>query len=63
MVKEITHPSYGSFQYVGTPIRYINYPLNNNSAPPVLGEHTEEVLRELLNYSPEKIDQIIKQLT
>lgn len=58
LIKDIHHPLYGDFSHVGTPIHYTNAPLNNNSAPPILGENTEEVLRNILNYSEEQIDRV-----
>lgn len=58
LVKNIKHPSYGEFSHVGTPIHYCNAPLDNNAAPPTLGENTEEVLREVLGYSEEQIDMV-----
>ena len=38
----------------GTPVRY-------EFAPPLLGEHTDEVLREWLGYSPEMIAELRSQ--
>ncbi|MDO9437590.1 MAG: CoA transferase [Hydrogenophaga sp.] len=37
-----------SFGLLANPIRYSDTPLNIESVPPVLGEHTDEVLRDLL---------------
>lgn len=31
------------------------------SAPPKLGQHTRSILRNILNYSDDKIDKLIKQ--
>jgi crotonobetainyl-CoA:carnitine CoA-transferase CaiB-like acyl-CoA transferase len=33
-------------------------PVRNDVAPPLLGQHTNEVLAELLSYSEEKIQQL-----
>jgi crotonobetainyl-CoA:carnitine CoA-transferase CaiB-like acyl-CoA transferase len=60
LIKGIEHPEYGSFSYVGTPIQYINEPLENNTAPPSLGEHTEEVLINLLGYESKEIKEILR---
>jgi crotonobetainyl-CoA:carnitine CoA-transferase CaiB-like acyl-CoA transferase len=35
-------------------------PVRNDVAPPLLGQHTEEVLGELLGYTSEKIQQLRK---
>jgi len=32
---------------VASPMRFKNAPLSHERAPPLLGEHTEEILREL----------------
>lgn len=63
MIKEVNHPSYGTFHHVGTPIRYVDAELNNNTAPPELGENTEEVLKNLLGYSDEQVTEITDSKT
>ena len=60
LIKEVEHPTYGTFKHVGTPIRYSNAPLDNNAAPPTLGEHTEEVLKNILGYTSAEIDKVMK---
>ena len=35
-------------------------PVRNDVAPPLLGQHTDEVLGELLGYSEERIQQLRK---
>lgn len=47
LIKEINHPAYGNFKYVGTPVNYVGSPLNNNEAPPTLGEHNDLILNKL----------------
>jgi crotonobetainyl-CoA:carnitine CoA-transferase CaiB-like acyl-CoA transferase len=50
MVKEIPHPAIdgGSAKIIGSPFRLSKTPVVYRNPPPLLGEHTEEVLRELL---------------
>jgi crotonobetainyl-CoA:carnitine CoA-transferase CaiB-like acyl-CoA transferase len=48
MVLEQVHPSAGSVRTVRNPVVFSESALEYQQAPPVLGEHTEEVLRELL---------------
>jgi crotonobetainyl-CoA:carnitine CoA-transferase CaiB-like acyl-CoA transferase len=45
--KTIDHPIAGRVDVVGNPIRLSATPIENYSAPPLLGEHTVEVLGEL----------------
>ena len=44
---EIQHPSLGLVPGVRNPLRFANAALALRRAPPLLGEHTDEVLREL----------------
>ncbi|MGH8014279.1 MAG: CaiB/BaiF CoA transferase family protein [Candidatus Binataceae bacterium] len=44
---EIEHPTAGKFATVAPFIRFSETPLEIRSAPPLLGQHTQEVLREL----------------
>jgi formyl-CoA transferase len=44
---DLPHPSAGSVPLVGTPIRMSESPPEYRRPPPLLGEHTDEVLREL----------------
>jgi len=62
MVKEVVHPQYGKFSYVGSPIQYKNQSLDHHSAPPLLGEHTAEVLRDILGYRQDKISEYFNSL-
>ena len=41
------HPVAGTVPQVASPMRFRNAPLSHDRAPPLLGEHTEEILREL----------------
>jgi formyl-CoA transferase len=47
---DVPHPSGGTAALVRNPIRMSATPPEVHSAPPMLGEHTESVLRELLAY-------------
>lgn len=52
------HRSLGLIDLLGSPMKLSETPPEVRSAPPVLGEHTEEVLGELLGYSQGDIDRL-----
>ena len=47
MVVDIDHPAMGSFRSLGLPMRLSDNPTSIRRHPPLLGEHTDEVLGEL----------------
>jgi len=52
---DLPHPLAGSVPQVGTPIRFSATPAAYGRPPPLLGEHTAEVLRERLALDPRAI--------
>ncbi len=62
MVVDIEHQGIGlTFKTTGNPIRIPENEDQPYSSPPLLGEHTEAVLKRLLGYSDGRIDNLIKQ--
>jgi crotonobetainyl-CoA:carnitine CoA-transferase CaiB-like acyl-CoA transferase len=55
MVVEIDSPHTGKVKDVGTPIKMSDVEQQTYSPPPLLGEHTEMILKDILGYSSEKI--------
>ena len=47
MLVEVEHPAFGVLRQAGIPIEFGATPGAVRTAPPLLGEHTEEVLAEL----------------
>jgi crotonobetainyl-CoA:carnitine CoA-transferase CaiB-like acyl-CoA transferase len=47
MLRKLRHPTAGEVPQVASPLRFANEPLAFERAPPLLGEHTDEILREL----------------
>lgn len=47
MLRSIPHPLSGTVRQVVSPLNFANAPLAFDRAPPLLGEHTEEVLKAL----------------
>jgi crotonobetainyl-CoA:carnitine CoA-transferase CaiB-like acyl-CoA transferase len=58
MVQTLSHPVGQDFQLVASPIKMSATPVNTRRPPPMLGEHTEEVLREWLTWEPARIDAL-----
>lgn len=57
MVQEIDHPKVGRMRMMGIPVKLSDSPGDIRLPPPLLGEHTEEVLADL-GYSAEDIQQM-----
>lgn len=60
-VIEMEHPQYGKMRAVDCPIKLSGVVKGEYTAPPVLGEHTDEVLKSVLNYSDEKLAALKKE--
>ena len=58
MTLESEHPSAGTVRVPGFPYKFSQTPAEILRPPPMLGEHTEEVLTGLLNYSVEDISTL-----
>ena len=55
---EVPHPTAGVMKLVASPMRLSETPVEVRMAPPTLGQHTEEILRERLNLSPQAINEL-----
>lgn len=58
MVTEIEHPVVGMMRMLGIPIRQEGTPGTIRRHPPMLGEHTEEILGEYLAMSADEIERL-----
>jgi formyl-CoA transferase len=56
-VVEVDHPTRGPYLTVGNPIKLSDSPADVRRAP-LLGEHTDEILRRVLGYSDKEIAEI-----
>jgi crotonobetainyl-CoA:carnitine CoA-transferase CaiB-like acyl-CoA transferase len=54
MIVELKHPALGKALSIGNPIKFSETPVNYRFPPPLLGEHTSEVLFAL-GYSEEEV--------
>ncbi|HEX6005538.1 MAG TPA: CoA transferase [Burkholderiales bacterium] len=55
MVRTVKHPTAGDVKMLGIPFRFSGTPASVRRAPPTLGQHTEQVLRDELGFSDERI--------
>ncbi|HTD03252.1 CoA transferase, partial [Undibacterium sp.] len=58
MLVELPHPSAGKVKLVGSPMKMSATPAQALSAPPLLGQHTDEVLRDLLGYGDARLAEL-----
>jgi len=47
MIGEVKHPTSGTVRTIGCPVRLTATPPQVRTAPPLLGQHTDDVLAEL----------------
>jgi glutaryl-CoA transferase len=58
MLVEIAHPTVGSVKMAGIPVKLSATPPSVRLPPPLLGEHSEQVLSSWLGMSADAIDQL-----
>ena len=58
MVTEWDHPLAPRLRLVSSPIKLGGTPVRSELPPPLLGQHTREVLRDLLQREPERIEAL-----
>jgi crotonobetainyl-CoA:carnitine CoA-transferase CaiB-like acyl-CoA transferase len=57
-ITEIDHPVVGKKIYPGIPFKFSEMPLPQSTPAPILGQHTDEICRELLKMSEEEIRRL-----
>lgn len=58
MVTEVEHPDCGPIKLVNTPIKYSEATPGVRTPPPTLGQHTDEILGQVLNYGEADIAKL-----
>jgi crotonobetainyl-CoA:carnitine CoA-transferase CaiB-like acyl-CoA transferase len=60
LVEELSHPQAGKLQFVGGPVRYDELTKKPSTPPPLVGEHTAAILKEL-GYETADIEKLVAQ--
>lgn len=63
MLVEIPHPILGNVVYPGNPLKFSESNKLTFDSAPLLGEHTEEILKDILGKSKKEIDKLYKMNT
>ncbi len=61
MVTHWQHPHQSDLRLVSSPIKLSATPVRTDRPPPLLGQHTDEVLRTVLNYADAKLSELKDQ--
>ena len=57
-MREVEHPLSGPLSVVANPLNFSATPIDYQRAPPLLGQHTAEVLREVLALDDAAIERL-----
>jgi succinate--hydroxymethylglutarate CoA-transferase len=58
MLVEVDHPKAGKIRLAGLPVKYSGAEATIRRPPPVLGEHTGEILSGILGYDEKRIEDL-----
>jgi len=58
MVVEVPHPTIGTLKLCGVPVKYSDTPATITLPPPLVGEQTDEILKDVLGYDSERIETL-----
>jgi crotonobetainyl-CoA:carnitine CoA-transferase CaiB-like acyl-CoA transferase len=61
MQVSLSHKQAGQVPSVANPVKFSETPIEYHQAPPVLGEHSEEVLKRLLNIDEAELVELCNQ--
>ncbi|KAF9432115.1 hypothetical protein BGZ76_011249 [Entomortierella beljakovae] len=60
MIQEVEHPKAGKIKLTGPAVKYSDTKPSIRLPPPVLGQHTDEILKDVLGYDEGKINNLKK---
>jgi formyl-CoA transferase/CoA:oxalate CoA-transferase len=61
MLSELEHPKAGKIKQIGIPMKFSESPVEIGSPPPLLSQHTKEILKSLVGCSNEELAQLKKE--
>ena len=60
MLVEMQHPTIGALPLVGSPLKMGGTPVSYRLPPPLIGEHTQDILTNVLGLSTGKVAELIE---
>ncbi|XP_066540051.1 succinate--hydroxymethylglutarate CoA-transferase isoform X2 [Hoplias malabaricus] len=63
LILEMDHPTSGRIAVPGPAVRFNSFEFDKPTPPPVIGQHTTEVLRDTLGYSSDVINNLLSSQT
>jgi crotonobetainyl-CoA:carnitine CoA-transferase CaiB-like acyl-CoA transferase len=61
MIREVEHPVAGRIKVIGSPINLSETPPEIYAPAPLLGQHSSDILKNILNYSEDLIDTLKRE--
>jgi succinate--hydroxymethylglutarate CoA-transferase len=61
MIKEVDHPNCGPMKLVNTPVKFSYSEPSIRLPPPLLGQHTDEILRDIVGMGVNEIQRLRKE--
>ncbi|XP_064409417.1 succinate--hydroxymethylglutarate CoA-transferase isoform X2 [Latimeria chalumnae] len=59
LILEMDHPTVGKIAVPGPAVRYSEFAMSKPNAPPLVGQHTVEVLKNMLGYNSDYIHELL----
>ena len=57
-MQEVDHPACGPIKLVNTPVKYSSVKPGIRTPPPTLGQHTNEILLEVLEMTDQDVESL-----
>ncbi|XP_068012939.1 succinate--hydroxymethylglutarate CoA-transferase isoform X1 [Melanerpes formicivorus] len=60
LVMEMNHPTAGRIAVPGPGVRYSEFAVSHPKPPPLVGQHTVEILKDMLGYEDDAIEELLR---